>query len=259
MDQRVKNLPLSLIFAAKRALMADIQKEAVHYEVHTQANLNQDEPVLSTYTGLLLARFAAATERALEADAFTNATSLWAATEDIIETYSENVNFYNLLLHSPPNLASGTCAQSERLAWSEAVLESVERNLEKVLDARVAGQTLGLGRGRSRNVGATHQTSRRLHGANLGVEEGAVSGGALFAEAVEKLRTKYVDRLHTDPLDGLMNGPIRQKLGIIPKNVRSGSSCKVSREMPSRCSFACFQTTEISDVEQARFAGTYKT
>ncbi|GAQ86726.1 serine carboxypeptidase-like [Klebsormidium nitens] len=167
-------------------------------------------------------KFADATERALEADAFTNATSLWAATEDIIETYSENVNFYNLLLHSPPNLASDECSKSERLAWSEAVLESVERNLQRVSEARASQQSLRLRRKRPQNMGATDQTVRKLHAAALDTEEGAVSGGALFAEAVEKLRTKYVDRLHTDPLDGLMNGPIRQKLGIIPKNVRWG-------------------------------------
>jgi hypothetical protein len=172
-------------------------------------------------------RVAHATERALAARAFANATSLWAATEDIIEVYSENVNFYNLLLHSAPDqahLASGECTRDERLAWSEVVLGSVERNLALLSETRVSSQSLELpsAKGPFRESAEGYGTVRKLLAADGSLEGGDSSDSPLYLQALEKLRRKHVDRFYGDPLDGLMNGPVREKLGIIPDHVRSG-------------------------------------
>jgi hypothetical protein len=161
---------------------------------------------------------------------------LWAATEDIIEVYSENVNFYNLLLHSPPDqahLASGECTRNERLAWSEAVLGSVERNLALLSEARVSSQSLELPspKGPFRESAEGYGTVRKLLAADGSVEGGERSDSALYLQAVEKLRKKHVERLYGDPLDGLMNGPVREKLGIIPDHVRSGFYSLLARNL----------------------------
>ena len=45
---------------------------------------------------------------------------------------------------------------------------------------------------------------------------------SLGSAELDKLYTQHVGHLYSDPLTELMNGPIKQKLGVIPKNVTWG-------------------------------------
>lgn len=97
---------------------------------------------------------AESTAKAVKMGQYVNATDLWSKTEDVISTYTDNVDVYNILLHNVPSPMS---------------------------------------------------SSSQLGSTPLG-----------------KLYSTHVGRLYGTSLSGLMNGPIRKKLGIIPNNVTWG-------------------------------------
>lgn len=87
---------------------------------------------------------------------FANATTLWSATEDLVEQLTNGVNFYNILTAS-------------------------EEDLSKKFNKRLISNSL-----------------------------------------TWKSYLRHVGKFQADPLDTLMNGPIKDKLQVIPKNVTWG-------------------------------------
>lgn len=137
---------------------------------------------------------AAQAEDAIVLGQWDNATALWATQEEVINAFTDAVDFYNFLRHH----------------WN------VEAAASK-LHARLAAQ---FGGGPGSLLELPSEGRRRLSGG------GSAGPWRLPSreEALRLLAGRHLARRQNDLLDDAMNGPIREKLGIIPPNVTWGFS-----------------------------------
>ena len=126
-------------------------------------------------------------DAATAAGDWQGAINAWGQSEGVISDLTDNVDFYNILVHGSAG--------------------------DILMDAN------GNARPNSRRV------KRELR---LSDEALALAPAGVSHDALQTLYRNHLSVYLGDPLDALMNGPIRKKLGIIPANVTwGGQSGKV--------------------------------
>ncbi|XP_068200296.1 retinoid-inducible serine carboxypeptidase-like isoform X2 [Palaemon carinicauda] len=147
---------------------------------------------------------------AVKAGKMDNATILWSETEELVEKLTNNVNFYNIL--SPPE------ASSSRHEASDLKTSTHEPHPNEI----------------SRAFGPFPTTPEPM----------PVPRHSFSSSHIEKLYERHVGKM-TAALDKLMNGPVKDKLKIIPKNVTWGGQSASVFEALS----ADFMATAVQNVE----------
>ena len=109
-------------------------------------------------------------DAATAAGDWKGAINAWGDAEGVIDGLTDEVDFYNILVH-------GSAGDILRRRKSELALSAVEL---------------------------------------------ALAPAGVRPDALQRLYTNHLSAYLGDPLDALMNGPIRKKLGIIPSNVTWG-------------------------------------
>lgn len=167
-----------------------------------------------------LQKVADACVEACDKGEWLNATALWGQVENVVEEYTDNVDFYNMLLHNvDDDERRRVLREVEGAEDGEAVARALSRG--SILPPHmVAGQEASLRGAHLATAARSLRSSAYRAGQDLStyplVEE---LGGV---ENVERLLRWHVDAAHPLTLSQLMNGPIRTKLGIIPSNVTWG-------------------------------------
>lgn len=171
---------------------------------------------------------AQAVQAAVEQQQFKKATELWSVAETVVEQVgttasrrhhskkvwwcgfmnswfsrqnTNGVNFYNILTQDPEQ----KLGENLRVSTENFIGKTRYRTIP-VASEQLAG-----------SGGMSHLEFRALF--------------FFFFNPTAALQThRHIRRLHRQPLSQLMNGPIREKLGIIPKNVTWGGTRAFLRE-----------------------------
>lgn len=136
-------------------------------------------------------------EDAITLGQWDNATALWATQEAVIDAFTDDVDFYNFLRHH---------TDADAAAASKFLTRIAARFGRR--PPETPASVLQLPSSRPRRLGAGGPGARQLS----------------REESLYRLAGRHLARRHNDLLDSTMNGPIREKLGIIPPNVTWGFS-----------------------------------
>ncbi|XP_064085303.1 retinoid-inducible serine carboxypeptidase-like [Macrobrachium nipponense] len=148
---------------------------------------------------------------AVKAGKMENATMLWSETEELVEKLTNGVNFYNIL--NPPEDSSSSSHEVSQLQTSTA-----EEHPNHILGAFGPFPTT------PEPIPTPHHKFSSPH--------------------IEHLYERHVGSVSAN-LDKLMNGPVKDKLKIIPKNVTwGGQSASVFDALS-----ADFMATAVPNVE----------
>eukprot|EP00271_Cylindrocystis_brebissonii_P017536 TRINITY_DN4600_c0_g2_i1.p1 TRINITY_DN4600_c0_g2~~TRINITY_DN4600_c0_g2_i1.p1 ORF type:complete len:561 (-),score=89.06 TRINITY_DN4600_c0_g2_i1:324-2006(-) len=197
--------------------------------------------LLDDYGQAQVDSFAVDAETAIKEGRLADATTFWGEQEEIIDELTDHVDFYNVLNHNVADdfaSLSGTnviIAQARAEELLNRALPPKCGNADQHAPLKEEGEGKGtmedpmikFFRGKDGKEEGTDVRVENSRSVEDGVERGKQCTRASkkrHMESANKLLRRHLAPLHAASLNSVMNGPVKKKLGIIPKDLSWGMS-----------------------------------